>query len=127
MFAGLNNMYSPASRISAASEADQFKSAEQDVVDALATTLDSDPNTNVRLAALDGLAQFYQDKHVRKKLIASLKKQQDPLVEIALINLLTRMKESAILRQLKQMVEDDNTLKAVKDCAYSSMFSLRSS
>jgi hypothetical protein len=126
MFAGLNNMESPASRIAAATEAYQLKNADRDVVDALSETLDNDPNTNVRLAALDGLAQFYRDKYVRKKLVASLKKQQDPLVEITLINLLTRMKELGILTELEKMVKDENTMRALKDCAYSSIFRLRS-
>lgn len=127
MFAGLNNMESPASRITAATEVYRLKNVDRDVVDVLAQTLNSDPNSNVRLAALDGLAQFYHDGYVRKKLIASLKKQQDPIVEVALINLLTRMRESAILTELEKMVKDDNTAKEVKDCAYSSIFRLQSS
>ena len=127
MFAGLNNMESPASRITAASEAYKLKNTGNDVVDALVKTLNNDPNANVRLAALDGLARFYRDGYVRKKLIASLKKQQDPLVQIALINLLTRMRESGILEELNKIVNDENTQKGVKDCAYSGIIQLRSS
>lgn len=127
MFAGLNNMESPASRITAASRVYKLKNAGNDVVDALVKTLNNDPNTNVRLAALDGLARFYRDGYVRKKLIASLEKQQDPMVQITLINLLTRMRESGILDELDKIVHDENTQKAVKDCAYSGIIQLRSS
>jgi len=127
MFAGLNNMESPASRITAASRVYKLKNAGNDVVDALVKTLNNDPNTNVRLAALDGLARFYRDDYVRKKLVASLEKQQDPLVQITLINLLTRMRESGILEELEKIVNDENTQKAVKDCAYSGIIQLRSS
>ncbi len=127
MFAGLNNMESSASRITAASQAYKLKNTGNDIVDALVNTLDTDPNANVRLAALDGLGRFYRDDYVRKKLIASLKKQQDPLVQIALIDLLTRMRESGILSELEKIVNDENTQKAVKDCAYSGIIQLRSS
>ena len=127
VFASLNNMESPASRINAASAMNEFKNTGNDVVDALVQTLNTDPSANVRLAALDGLTRFYQNTYVRKKLIGSLKKQQDPVVQIALINMLTRMRESGILTELDKIVNDDNTMKAVKDCAYSSILRLRSS
>lgn len=126
IFAGLNNMDSPASRINAASEAYKLRDAGNDIVDALVETLNNDPSANVRLAALDGLTRFYRNGHVRKKLIASLKKQQDPLVQIALINLLTQMRESSILAELDKIVNDDNAQKAVKDCAYSGIIQLHS-
>jgi len=127
MYAGLNNMESPASRINAAYNAHKLKNTGHDVVDALTETLNTDPSANVRLAALDGLTRFYRDSYVRGKLVASLKKQHDPVVQITLINLLTRMRESGILEDLNQIINDGNTMKAVKDCAYSSIFRLRSS
>ena len=127
MFASLANMESPATRINAASQAYKLKNTGNDVVDALVETLNTDPSANVRLAALDGLGRFYRETYVRKKLIASLKKQQDPLVQIALINLLTRMKESGILSELEKMVNDENTQRPVKDCAYSGIMQLKSS
>ena len=127
MFAGLHNMESPASRINAANAAEFLQNQGNDVVDALVRTLNSDPNSNVRLAALDGLARFHQENYVRRQLITCLRKQHDPIVQIAMIQLLTRMRESAILGVLDKMVRDENTQKAVKDCAYSSILLLRSS
>jgi hypothetical protein len=127
VFASLNDMESSASRINAVSGTSALKNTGNDVVDALVTTLNTDPSANVRLAALDGLARFYREDYVRKKLVASLKKQQDPLVQIALIELLTRMKESAVLSELDKLVNDDKTIQAVKDCAYSGIYRLKSS
>jgi hypothetical protein len=103
-----------------------LKNAGNDIVDALTETLNNDPSANVRLAALDGLTRFYRNGYVRKKLIASLKKQQDPLVQIALINLLTQMRELGILTELDKIVNNENTDKAVKDCAYSGIIQLHS-
>lgn len=127
MFAGLNDMDSPASRIEAASGAYRLINSSNDIVNALVKTLNTDPNANVRLAALDGLNRFYRESYVRKKLLASLKKQQDPVVQIALINLLIRIRESGILEELEKMTGDEHTEKAVKDCAYSGIIRLQSS
>lgn len=125
LLAGMNNTQSAASRINAITGALQLKKGNNTIIDALVQILDKDPNANVRLAALDGLTRFYREEYVRKKLVASLKKQHDPLVQINLINLLTRMRESAIMDQLEEIVHDDNTNKAVKDVAYAGMLQLR--
>ncbi len=127
MFASLRNMESPAGRINAAAAAERLPNQGNDVVDALVQTLNSDPSSNVRLAALDGLARFYQESYVRGKLVDALKKQRDPVVQVTLINLLVRMRASGILEQLDKMANDENTHKAVKDCAYSGILELRSS
>ncbi len=126
IFAGLNNMESPARRINFTYEADKLENKNNDIVDALVSTLNNDPNANVRLAALDALARFYKESYVRKKLVTSLKKQQDPVVQIALINLLTRMREAEILTELDKLINDEKIQKPVKDCAYSGIMQLRS-
>jgi len=127
LLAKLENRTSPASRIAALSRIDKPDAVSHDVVDVLVKTLDSDPNSNVRLAAMDGLSKFYRESYVRKQLVNSLKKQQDPVVQIALISLLTKMRESAILTELESLVKDDNTMDAVKESAYNGIFELRGS
>jgi hypothetical protein len=126
LLAKLNNSESPSQRLAAASQLDEITSTDHDIVDALANTMNTDPNTNVRLAALDALSKFYRESYVKKKLLSSLSKQKDPMVQIALIELLTKMKEVSIMKQLNKMVKDENTMQPVKDHAYSSMFTLRS-
>jgi hypothetical protein len=127
LLARLENRKSPASRIAALSRMDQADVVSHDVVDVLVKTLNSDPNSNVRLAAMDGLSKFYRESYVRKQLVSALKKQQDPVVQIALISLLTKMRESAILTQLESLVKDENTMDAVKESAYNGIFELRGS
>ncbi|WP_295770968.1 HEAT repeat domain-containing protein [uncultured Mucilaginibacter sp.] len=127
LFDKLNDQSSPASRLKALSQTGEFKNLSNDVVDVLVETMNNDPNTNVRMAALDGLAKFYKESYVRKQLVKSLKKQQDPMVQIALIELLTRMKESAILTELEGMVKDESKMDAVRETAYSGAFQLRGS
>jgi len=122
--ARVSTIASAADRINAVSAAAALTNTRNEVVNGLVEVLDKDPNTNVRLAALDALARFYRDDYTRKKLLVSLKKQTDPLVQIALIGLLTRMRESGILTELEKMVQDPGTEKTVKDCAYSSILQL---
>jgi hypothetical protein len=127
LLAKLENRKSPASRIAALSRMDEADVVSRDVVNVLVKTLNSDPNSNVRLAAMDGLSKFYRESYVRKQLVSSLKKQQDPVVHIALISLLTKMRESAILTELESLVKDDSTMDAVKESAYNGIFELRGS
>lgn len=126
LFARLNNMESPSQRLQAAIQAAEAGHAGKDIVDALVNTMNNDPSSNVRLAALEGLGKFYREPYVRKQLISSLKKQKDPLVQIGLIDLLTKMKEAGIVNELDRIVKDGNTMEAVKDHAYSGIFTLRS-
>lgn len=126
VLAGLNDMQSPASRINAVAKVEQLKNTGADVINALVNTLNTDPNANVRLAALDGLARFYREDNVRKMLVHSLKKQKEPIVQIALIEFLTRTRASGIMTELEKIAADETNLKEVRDCAYSNMFRLTS-
>jgi hypothetical protein len=126
MFAKLNDMGSPTQRMRAAIQAYEMKDTDKEIVDALVKTMNTDPNTNVRLAALDALAKFHREPYVKKQLLGAMSKQKDPMVQIGLIELLTKMKQTSILKELDKMVKDGNTMEAVKDHAYSSIFTLRS-
>jgi hypothetical protein len=126
LFAKLNDMGSPSQRMRAAIQAYEMKDTDKEIVDALVKTMNTDPNTNVRLAALDALAKFHREPYVKKQLLGAMSKQKDPMVQIGLIELLTKMKQTSILKELDKMVKDGNTMEAVKDHAYSSIFTLRS-
>lgn len=122
-----NNAESPAGRIVETMATEKLVNDNNQVIDALVQTLNNDANSNVRLAALDGLAKFYREAYVRNQLTDALKKQHDPVVQIAMINMLVRMRTSGILEQLNQLVNDAGTQKPVKDCAYSGIMQLQSS
>lgn len=126
LFASLGNMESASTRIAAAMKAYEMKNADREIVDALFATMHTDPNTNVRLAALEALAKFHREPYVKKQLTASLKKQKDPMVQVELIQVLTKMKQTSILNELEKLVKDANTNEAVKDRAYSSILTLGS-
>src|SRR5690606_24528787 len=101
-----------------------IESADDDVVEALIKRMNEDPNTNVRLAALDALSKFHDEPQVRKALVEGLSSQKDPVVQIALIQLMVKIKEKGIVTDLKRIVDDEQSMKAVKDEAYSGLLEL---
>ena len=124
MMSMIENQQSASQRMQGVNVALSIEKADDEVVTALVNTLNNDPNTNVRMAALDALSKFHREPHVRKVLIDALSNQKDPLVQIALIQLMVKMKETGVVDDLKRIVEDDETMEAVKDEAYSGILQL---
>lgn len=120
----LENDQSASQRIQGVNVAMTVEKADDEIVKVLVKTLNEDPNTNVRLAALEALSRFHQEPKVRKQLIEALPKQKDPVVQIALIQLMVKMKEKGVVDDLQKLVDDNNTMKAVKDEAYSGIMKL---
>ena len=124
MLGMLGNDQSASQRLKGLNVALELPEADAEIVSALFKALHDDPNTNVRLAALDALSKFQEDHDVRKRLIQSLSTQKDPMVQIKLIQLMVQMKEKAVLDHLQNIVDDEATMKAVKDEAYSGILKL---
>src|ERR1044072_236391 len=82
------NQESASERIKAVGYADGITDPNNNIVAALITTMNEDKNVNVRLAALYAIAKFAGDTKVSDALVASLRKQTEPLMQIALINIL---------------------------------------
>jgi len=124
MLSRLGNEESPSQRIMGVKAAYTMGKADDDIMNALVTTMNDDPNTNVRLAAVEALRKFQNDARVRRALIDALRHQADPVVQIALIQCMVEMKEKKALKPLQDIIEDQNVLPAVKDEAYAGIFKL---
>ena len=124
MLVMMDNQQSASQRIQGVNVALKNDKADDEVVRALSKMMNEDPNTNVRLAALDALSKFREEPLVRKELIQSLSMQKDPVVQIALIQLMVRMKEKGAAKDLERIIDDNETMKAVKDEAYSGLLKL---
>jgi len=124
MMAMLENQQSASQRMTGLSVAYEMDKPDDEIVSVLVKTMNEDPNSNVRLAAMDALGKFSNEATVRNALIQSLSTQKDPIVQIALIQLLVKMKEKGVVKQLEQMTKDASTMKAVKDEAYSGILKL---
>jgi HEAT repeat protein len=124
MMSMIENHQSASQRIQGVNVAMKIEKADTEIVNALSRAMNEDPNSNVRLAALEALSKFSADPNVRKLLIESLSKQKDPVVQIALIQLMVQMNETGIVNDLQKIVDDSETMKAVKDEAYSGILKL---
>lgn len=120
----LQDNQSASQRMMGVYAANTLVSADQEIIDVLAKTMESDASSNVRLAALEALSRFYQEPKVKQLLIQSLTRQKDPVVQIALIQLLVQMKEKSILSDLEHLTRQDHQIKAVRDEAYKGIFKL---
>jgi HEAT repeat protein len=78
----------------------------------------------VRLNALEALSRFKEEPEVKKALINALSTQKDPVIQIALIQLMVEMKEKSVVKDLERIIEDERTMRAVKDEAYSGILRL---
>jgi len=87
----------------------------------LTNTLESDPNENVRLAAVDALALFRDEPGVVDALTAALAQETSPMVQIALIDLMTVIQERRALEALRGFIETNNIDPSVKEHAKNSI------
>ena len=74
---------------------------DPEVLAALLHTLRFDASVDVRLAALDALRHYGDQREVRTGLLDALQRQQSPLVQIALIDLLVELRDADAVQHLK--------------------------
>lgn len=124
VMASLQNQSSASNRLSGVNTAMALEVSDKEIVTALVNTMNTDDNTNVRLAAVSALARFSDEVEVRKELLKALETQKDPLVLINLINLMVQLKEEKAIAPLKVLMENSEVLDAVKDEAQMGVFKL---
>jgi len=104
-------------RLMGLSYADDIAKPDKTVISALLNMLNNDSNVNVRLAAAYSLSKFTAERMVCDSLVASLPKQNEPIIQVTLINILTEIREKSALRPIKQLIDDSRTMKEVRDIA----------
>ncbi len=104
-------------RLKGVSWSNQVVHPDQELLSALLQTLNYDPNVDVRLAAVDALYRFSSDPTVRKGLIETLSRQDSPLVQIAVIDLLVQLQERQSIDVLKRLTRDQELNQAVRQRA----------
>jgi hypothetical protein len=126
MLAMLQNQGSAGQRLQGVSVSLNMKleQADDEIVNVLVHTLETDGNTNVRLASLEALARFHEQPHVRAELVKALGKQTDPAVQIALIRLLVEIKAKDSIKELERISTDELSLPAVQDEAHAGILKL---
>jgi hypothetical protein len=69
----------------------------------------------VRLAALEALAPYAKESHVREELIRSISKQDSPLVQVALAELMADLQVKSSVKELEKIMKSDKTPTDVKN------------
>jgi HEAT repeats len=108
---------SATSRLEGISWSSRVEHPDSDLVSALLSTLNSDPNINVRLSALDAVEKFSGDPAVRKALVESIPRQDSPLVQIALIDAVVHMRDNTAATELRKLTGDREVNAAVRQRA----------
>lgn len=103
-------------RLRAVSYTSEITEADDRVLEALFTTLNNDPNVNVRLVTLEALTQYAGNASVREGLVKSLALQDSPMVQVALADVMVKLQEKRSVKALKTLLqkEDLNDLVKVK-------------
>ena len=102
----LQKQQSASERLRGVSLTSQVSRPDAEFLTTLMHTLNYDPNVDVRLAAVDALARFAGEPAVRDGLVKSLPKQDSPMVQISLIDLLVQLHERQSIDVLKQLTND---------------------
>jgi uncharacterized protein YpmB len=112
---------SSSDRIQAVSYAGGLDKADENVIQVLISTLNSDKNVNVRMAAAYALSKFADQRSVSDSLVRSLSIQNDPILQVTLINILAERKEKSALRTIQEIISNKSTLKEVRAVAENSL------
>src|SRR5882724_485592 len=95
---------SASERIRGVSYTNEIKGVNQRIVDALLTTLNNDPNVNVRLMTLDALTHYANEPAVREGLVQSIVQQESPLVQSALADVMLKLLERRSIPPFKKLL-----------------------
>lgn len=108
---------SASERLRGVSWANQVESSDGQVLAALLDSVNHDPNVNVRLAAADALRTFAMTSAARTEIAKAIVPQSAPLVQIALIDLVVDLKDSASITELRQVAGNGSLNPSVRERA----------
>jgi len=103
MLAMLENS-SAAERMKAVQYAQDVTEPDESVLDALARTVNDDPNVGVRLMAVNALAHYAAYPQAREALIQSIVWQKSPLVQLALADVMLALNEKRAVEPIRRII-----------------------
>ena len=102
-------------RLKAVKISNKMTDASGPVVEALLRTLNNDENINVRLAAIEALADFSQNPKVRKGLIDAIQYQDSPMVQLTLAELMVFLQDKRSVDEFKNLMNKKDIPLEIKD------------
>jgi predicted anti-sigma-YlaC factor YlaD len=101
-------------RLKAVTYTDELDEVDDKVIDALLQTLNNDPNVNVRLVTVEALHKLAGHPKVRQGLIQSITRQESPLIQIALADVMVNLQEKNSVNAFKELLKQKDLDVAVK-------------
>ena len=105
---------SASQRMLAVSYTDEISNVDLKVIDALFTTLNEDPNVNVRLATLEALVKLSDEPKVREGLVRSISLQDSPLMQSAIADVMVKLREKSSIQSLQKLLNKKDLNQMVK-------------
>jgi len=107
--------YTGPQKIEAVYSISNTRNVSDELVNALVYTMNSDKNVNVRLAAIGALSGMMdKNKRVKTELIKSLTVQENSLLQISLIQVLTEMGVKEAKDEIETITNNEKTDESVK-------------
>jgi hypothetical protein len=106
---------SPSKRLTSIYAIERQHKVDKALTDALFEVLNNDPNANVRMAALDVLSAKMHDAAIRKRLVYTMVNQDEPMVQLMMIQLFSNARESDFIEKLGQIIDDSQTEQGVRE------------
>lgn len=103
-----------AERMKAVRFAEDLSGPDEAVLDALIQTMNGDPNVNVRLVAVDALTRYAGRPEVRRALILAIVRQESPLVQLALADVMLDLNEKGAVEPFRKVLADPRVDYAVR-------------
>jgi len=101
-------------RLQGINEVSKIQKVDEKVINALLQTLNNDSNVNVRLAAIESLTNYLDNPTVREGLVQSIVKQNSPIVQVTLANLMVALQEKTSIEPFKTLMRAEGLDKSVK-------------
>lgn len=95
----------------------RLQDPNEQVLTQLIGALALDPSTNVRLTALESLYPHADREVVRAGVLASLAREQNPLVQVAMIDFLVAARDTEAVQTFRTLANRDDTDRSVREAA----------
>lgn len=102
-------------RLQGINEANKITNVDETVINALLQTLNQDSNVNVRLAAIESLTNYLDNPTVREGLVQSIVKQDSPIVQVTLANLMVALQDKKSIEPFKTLMRTKELDQVVKE------------
>jgi hypothetical protein len=105
---------SASQRIAALNRSEDIQTTDRRILQAFIDRLLFDKKTSVRLAAVEALTKFASEEMVKVAFLKALEKDTDPAIQIELIQVLTKIEEKRALTPMKELLNNEEVPKYVK-------------